>query len=214
MQMLSSQGGCGWGRVAWAHACTQAQKLAICPAPALSRVRPRGRQAANLRPVATRRPSSASALLKSRGNPCVARPWSGRTGGSGTRSRLKCAVFSISWKSCISSGPRGPADRALWLSASGLPAEVVRVGMALSAAGGVGCVMVWVLSLGAATGWRSGGACNLQCGCVLCRCLWDSARSCATARTAHAVGAHHAQAQRGSQPPPRPGQNSTHRSAI
>jgi hypothetical protein len=43
------------------------------------------------------------------------------------RSRLKCAIFSISRKSCIKTGPRGPALREFWLSPTGAPAAVVIV---------------------------------------------------------------------------------------
>jgi hypothetical protein len=39
-----------------------------------------------------------------------------------TRSRLKWAIFSMSWKSCISTGPRGLAVTEFWLSATGMPA--------------------------------------------------------------------------------------------
>jgi len=43
----------------------------------------------------------------------------------GMRSRSKWASFSISQKSCITTGPRGPAVSLFWLSAIGRPAAVV-----------------------------------------------------------------------------------------
>src|SRR4051794_30313119 len=43
------------------------------------------------------------------------------------RSRLKCAIFSMSSKSCISTGPRGPIVSEFWLSPTGAPAAVVMV---------------------------------------------------------------------------------------
>src|SRR5690606_28158805 len=46
---------------------------------------------------------------------------------SGMRSRFWCASFSSRWKSCIRSGPRGPALRLFWLSATGAPLAVVMV---------------------------------------------------------------------------------------
>ncbi|MCY1441928.1 hypothetical protein D9M71_582680 [compost metagenome] len=42
-------------------------------------------------------------------------------------SRLKCASFSIRWKSSSNNGPRGPAEREFWLSATGAPLAVVSI---------------------------------------------------------------------------------------
>src|SRR4029078_7138119 len=50
------------------------------------------------------------------------------------RSRFWCASFSRRWKSCIRSGPRGPALSEFWLSPTGAPPAVVIVGL-LSAIG-------------------------------------------------------------------------------
>ena len=44
---------------------------------------------------------------------------------SGMTSRAKWASFSISHRSCRSSGPRGPALMLFWLSVTGAPAAVV-----------------------------------------------------------------------------------------
>src|SRR5690606_35217363 len=44
------------------------------------------------------------------------------------RSRFWWASFSSRRKSCSSSGPRGPALRLFWLSATGAPLAVVMVG--------------------------------------------------------------------------------------
>ncbi|MNN65336.1 hypothetical protein D3C81_1808310 [compost metagenome] len=42
-------------------------------------------------------------------------------------SRLKWASFSSRWKSSSNNGPRGPAEREFWLSATGAPLAVVSV---------------------------------------------------------------------------------------
>src|SRR5882672_10405396 len=47
---------------------------------------------------------------------------------SGMRSRFWWASFSNRTKSCISTGPRGPAVMLFWLSETGMPLSVVRVG--------------------------------------------------------------------------------------
>jgi hypothetical protein len=39
------------------------------------------------------------------------------------RSRLKCAIFSINSRSCINTGPRGPAVSEFWFSPTGAPAR-------------------------------------------------------------------------------------------
>src|SRR5712664_3573883 len=44
------------------------------------------------------------------------------------RSRFWWASFSNRTKSCISTGPRGPAVMLFWLSETGMPLSVVRVG--------------------------------------------------------------------------------------
>jgi len=55
---------------------------------------------------------------------------------SGMTSRFRLASFSMSQTSCMSSGPRGPADRLFWLSATGAPKAVVR-GVLFDCSGGV-----------------------------------------------------------------------------
>src|SRR3569833_175955 len=50
---------------------------------------------------------------------------------SGTRSRLKCASFSKRCTSCIKTGPRAPAVSEFWLSATGLPAAVGKIGLSV-----------------------------------------------------------------------------------
>ena len=45
---------------------------------------------------------------------------------SGITSRTKSANFSFSHKSCASSGPRGPAVKLFWLSATGAPLPIVK----------------------------------------------------------------------------------------
>src|SRR5258708_6103620 len=47
---------------------------------------------------------------------------------SGMRSRFWWASFSNRMKSCISTGPRGPAVILFWLSETGMPESVVRMG--------------------------------------------------------------------------------------
>src|SRR5437870_3955866 len=44
------------------------------------------------------------------------------------RSRFWWASFSNRMKSCISTGPRGPAVMLFWLSETGMPESVVRMG--------------------------------------------------------------------------------------
>ncbi|PRI56363.1 hypothetical protein BVZ79_01533 [Haemophilus influenzae] len=45
---------------------------------------------------------------------------------SGITSRTKSANFSLSHKSCASNGPRGPAVKLFWLSATGAPLPIVK----------------------------------------------------------------------------------------
>src|SRR5258708_6070715 len=51
---------------------------------------------------------------------------SGVTGDPQRRLGIRWVFFRIKWKSCISTGPRGPAVNEFWLSATGIPAAVVR----------------------------------------------------------------------------------------
>src|SRR5690606_3687244 len=50
---------------------------------------------------------------------------------SGITSRSKCASFSRNHTSCSNIGPRGPAVREFWFSATGAPATVVNLGLSV-----------------------------------------------------------------------------------